>query len=78
MQYFLEYIWVPNWLTRWRKTTGNNTSLFGNRYLENLSHETLSNNFEALRQPLAALRQPAGALRILWDPLRHSCSPLHG
>jgi len=88
MQYFLECNWVPNRLTRQRKIHGNNTSIFGNRYSENVFHETLSGTTEAqhwpfwplrqppvdLHQPQDPLCQPLEALRNLWDPLRHSSS----
>ena len=70
---------MPNWLTRQRKTTGSNTSLFGNRYSKNMSHETLSSNSEALRQPPTAVSASKPSALALWgimQPLGPSASLL--
>lgn len=62
MQYFLKYNWVPNSLNRHRQIHDNNTSLFRNMYLENMSHKTLSNDSKALCLPFCPLRQPRASL----------------
>jgi len=63
------------------KIHGRNTSIFRNRYSENLSHETLSGTTEAhcwpfwpLSQCQDPLCQRSRELCSLWDPMRHSNS----
>ena len=74
MQSIFEYNWVPNWLTRQRKQSDSNTSLFGIIYSEILSHETLSNTIWSSSSTRNPLHQPCEALHSLYGPLHHSCS----
>ena len=66
---------MPNRLTRQRKIHGNNTSIFGNRYSENLSREALSTTLKLSFGPfglcVSLLLTCASPRTLCVSPLRH-------